>query len=103
MSTSSFPEAACRRTDRAGSPAGEASSCPCAYSRACSAGSSSTASQPCTQPVASPSSATSRPSPTSDARGKLDGTSVFVRELLPQDRKIEADQLTSQEAIGAAG
>ena len=34
MSTSSFPAAACRRTDRAGSPASPASSCRCACCRA---------------------------------------------------------------------
>ena len=55
-----------RRTGRAGSPASPASSCPCACSRACSAGSSSTAlAAPARRPAASPSSATSRPSPTS--------------------------------------
>jgi hypothetical protein len=43
-STSSFPAAACRRTARAGSPAGPASFCRCVCSRACSAASSSTAS-----------------------------------------------------------
>jgi uncharacterized protein (DUF2252 family) len=35
--------------------------------------------------------------------GKLDGNSVFVRELMPQDRKIEVEQLTSQDAIAVAG
>src|ERR1700677_1858405 len=34
---------------------------------------------------------------------KLDGKSVFVRELMPQDRKIEVEQLTSEEAIEIAG
>jgi uncharacterized protein (DUF2252 family) len=34
---------------------------------------------------------------------KLDGNSVFVRELMPQDRKIEVERLTSQEAIDVAG
>jgi uncharacterized protein (DUF2252 family) len=34
---------------------------------------------------------------------KLDGNSVFVRELMPQDRKIEVEQLTSAEAIEVAG
>jgi uncharacterized protein (DUF2252 family) len=34
---------------------------------------------------------------------KLDGSSVFVRELMPQDRKIEVEQLTSEEAIEVAG
>ena len=34
---------------------------------------------------------------------KLDGNSVFVRELMPQDRKIEVEQLTSEEAIEVAG
>jgi uncharacterized protein (DUF2252 family) len=34
---------------------------------------------------------------------KLDGNSVFVRELMPQDRKIEVEQLTSEEAIGVSG
>jgi len=34
---------------------------------------------------------------------KLDGKSVFVRELMPQDRKIEVEQLTSEEAIEVAG
>jgi uncharacterized protein (DUF2252 family) len=35
--------------------------------------------------------------------GTLDGSSVFVRELMPQDRKIEVEQLTSEEAIAVAG
>ena len=35
--------------------------------------------------------------------GKLDGSSVFVRELMPQDRKIEVEQLTSEDAIAVAG
>ena len=35
--------------------------------------------------------------------GKLDGNSVFVRELMPQDRKIEVEQLTSKDAIAVAG
>ena len=34
---------------------------------------------------------------------KLDGNSVFVRELMPQDRKIEVERLTSEEAIEVAG
>ena len=34
---------------------------------------------------------------------KLDGNSVFVRELMPQDRKIEVEQLKSEEAIEVAG
>ena len=34
---------------------------------------------------------------------KLDGNSLFVRELMPQDRKIEVEQLTSEEAIEVAG
>jgi len=34
---------------------------------------------------------------------KLDGNSVFVRELMPQDRKIEVEQLTSKDAIAVAG
>jgi uncharacterized protein (DUF2252 family) len=34
---------------------------------------------------------------------KLDGNSVFVRELMPQDRKIEVEQLTSEDAIEVAG
>ena len=34
---------------------------------------------------------------------KLDGSSVFVRELMPQDRKIEVEQLTSEEAIEVSG
>jgi uncharacterized protein (DUF2252 family) len=34
---------------------------------------------------------------------KLDGSSVFVRELMPQDRKIEVEQLTSEKAIEVAG
>ena len=34
---------------------------------------------------------------------KLDGNSVFVRELMPQDRKIEVEQLTSEDAIAVAG
>jgi uncharacterized protein (DUF2252 family) len=34
---------------------------------------------------------------------KLDGNSVFVRELMPQDRKIEVEQLTSESAIAVAG
>jgi uncharacterized protein (DUF2252 family) len=34
---------------------------------------------------------------------KLDGKSMFVRELMPQDRKIEVEQLTSEEAIEVAG
>jgi uncharacterized protein (DUF2252 family) len=28
---------------------------------------------------------------------------VFIRELMPQDRKIEVEQLTSEEAIAVAG
>jgi uncharacterized protein (DUF2252 family) len=35
--------------------------------------------------------------------GKLNGKSVFARELMPQDRKIEVEQLTSDEAIEVAG
>jgi uncharacterized protein (DUF2252 family) len=35
--------------------------------------------------------------------GKLNGNSVFARELMPQDRKIEVEQLTSDEAIEVAG
>jgi hypothetical protein len=31
--------------------------------------------------------------------GKLDGNSVFVRELMPQDRKLESEQLTSEDAM----
>jgi uncharacterized protein (DUF2252 family) len=31
--------------------------------------------------------------------GKLSGNSVFARELRPQDRKIEVEQLTSEDAI----
>jgi uncharacterized protein (DUF2252 family) len=34
---------------------------------------------------------------------KLDGNSVFVRELMPQDRKIEVERLKSEEAIEVAG
>jgi uncharacterized protein (DUF2252 family) len=34
---------------------------------------------------------------------KLNGNSVFVRELMPQDRKIEVERLTSEEAIEVAG
>ena len=34
---------------------------------------------------------------------KLTGNSVFIRELMPQDRKIEVEQLTSEEAIAVAG
>ena len=34
---------------------------------------------------------------------KLEGKSVFARELMPQDRKIEVEQLTSEEAIEVAG
>ena len=34
---------------------------------------------------------------------KLDGNSVFARELMPQDRKIEVEQLKSEEAIEVAG
>jgi len=34
---------------------------------------------------------------------KLDGNSVFVRELMPQDRKIEVERLTSEEAREVAG
>jgi uncharacterized protein (DUF2252 family) len=34
---------------------------------------------------------------------KLDGNSVFVRELMPHDRKIEVEQLTSEDAIAVAG
>jgi uncharacterized protein (DUF2252 family) len=34
---------------------------------------------------------------------KLDGNSVLVRELMPQDRKIEVEQLTSEDAIEVAG
>jgi uncharacterized protein (DUF2252 family) len=35
--------------------------------------------------------------------GKLDRNSVFVRELMPQDRKIEVERLTSEKAIEVAG
>jgi uncharacterized protein (DUF2252 family) len=34
---------------------------------------------------------------------KLEGKSVFARELMPQDRKIEVEQLTSEEVIEVAG
>jgi uncharacterized protein (DUF2252 family) len=34
---------------------------------------------------------------------KLDGKSLFVRELMPQDRKVEIEQLTTDEAIEVAG
>jgi uncharacterized protein (DUF2252 family) len=34
---------------------------------------------------------------------KLDGKTMFVRELMPQDRKIEIEQLSSEEAIEVAG
>lgn len=34
--------------------------------------------------------------------GKLLGRSVFLRELMPQDLKLEIDQLTRDEAVGAA-
>jgi uncharacterized protein (DUF2252 family) len=34
--------------------------------------------------------------------GKIDGRSVFVRELLPQDLKIEIERLTIEEAMKAA-
>jgi uncharacterized protein (DUF2252 family) len=34
---------------------------------------------------------------------KLDGKSVFVRELMPQDRKVEIEGLTTAEAIEVAG
>jgi uncharacterized protein (DUF2252 family) len=34
---------------------------------------------------------------------KLEGKSVFARELMPQDRKIEVEQLTSGDAIEVAG
>jgi uncharacterized protein (DUF2252 family) len=33
---------------------------------------------------------------------KLDGASVVVRELMPQDLKLEMDQLTQAEAVSAA-
>jgi uncharacterized protein (DUF2252 family) len=39
-------------------------------------------------------------SPTANAR--LDGRSVFIRELLPQDLKIEIERLTVQDAMKAA-
>jgi Transposase zinc-binding domain len=52
-STSSFPAAACRWTDRAGWPASPTSSCLCACSRACSVASFSKASPPCTRLAAS--------------------------------------------------
>src|SRR6202161_4651831 len=34
--------------------------------------------------------------------GHFSGTSAVLRELLPQDLKLEMDQLTRQEAVGAA-
>jgi uncharacterized protein (DUF2252 family) len=34
--------------------------------------------------------------------GKIDGRSVFIRELLPQDLKIEIERLTVEEAMKAA-
>jgi len=34
---------------------------------------------------------------------RMDGCSVVIRELLPQDLKLEIDQLTSSEAVSAAG
>jgi len=34
---------------------------------------------------------------------RLLGKSVFVRELMPQDLKVEIDQLTCEEAVAAAG
>lgn len=34
---------------------------------------------------------------------KLDGRSVFLRELMPQDRKVEVEQLESDEAVEVAG
>jgi uncharacterized protein (DUF2252 family) len=34
---------------------------------------------------------------------KLDSKSVFVRELMPQDRKVEVEELTTDEAIDVAG
>jgi uncharacterized protein (DUF2252 family) len=34
---------------------------------------------------------------------ELDGKSVFVRELMPQDRKVEIEELTTEEAIEVAG
>jgi uncharacterized protein (DUF2252 family) len=34
---------------------------------------------------------------------RLDGKSVFVRELMPQDRKVEVEELTTDEAIEVAG
>ena len=33
---------------------------------------------------------------------RLSGRSVFLRELTPQDLKLEIDQLTRDEAVGAA-
>jgi uncharacterized protein (DUF2252 family) len=35
--------------------------------------------------------------------GKIEGKSVFIRELLPQDLKIELEQLTVPDAMKAAG
>jgi hypothetical protein len=35
--------------------------------------------------------------------GRLADRSVIVRELLPQDLKLEVDQLTQREAVNAAG
>ena len=34
---------------------------------------------------------------------KLEGKSLFARELMPQDRKIEVERLTSEEAREVAG
>jgi len=34
---------------------------------------------------------------------KLNGKSTFVRELMPQDRKVEIEELTTEEAIEVAG
>src|SRR5215211_7118587 len=63
-STSWCPAAGSPRTGRAGSLAAPASSCPCGSSPACSAGCSWTGSLLRMAPGGSPSTATSRPSPT---------------------------------------
>src|SRR5215204_1072453 len=64
MCTSWCPAAGSPRTARAGSLAGRASSCPCGSSPACSAGCSSTGLRLRMAPGGSPSTATSRHSPT---------------------------------------
>ena len=77
-STASCPAAACRSMARAGSHAARASSCPCGCSRACSGGCSWTGSPSPMLKDSSPSSATSRASPTARA---------FTTRLAPLRRR----------------